>query len=73
MSTELWAESPHYIGTPTVVETSTGTDQEYNEVCRLLHQVLHQRTGAMGLKVEDDLLRENEPLLLQCLKHTRYL
>jgi hypothetical protein len=43
------------------------------ELTKLLHHVLHQRTGPMGLKVEDDLLRENEPLLLECLKYTRTL
>jgi hypothetical protein len=37
----------------------------------LLHQVLHQRTGGVGLKVEDILIEQNEPLLLSCLKTLR--
>lgn len=40
---------------------------------RLLFHVLHQRTGPLGQKVEDILLRENEPLLLEILNHTRNL
>lgn len=61
-----------YYDSPEEKETAR-MEQKYKTACRLLHQVLHQRTGAMGMKVEDDLLRENESLLLECLKHTRYL
>lgn len=43
------------------------TEAECERLRKLLSHVLHQRTGPLGLKVEDDLLRENEPLLLQIL------
>jgi hypothetical protein len=43
------------------------------EVTRLLFDVLHQRTGAMGTKIEDILFEQNEELLHRCVKVTRHL
>ena len=43
------------------------------ELKQLLFHVLHQRTGPLGEKVEDILQRENQELLLACIKHTRDL
>ncbi len=34
---------------------------------RIVNDILHQRTGITGYKVEDDLIRENEPLYRQAL------
>lgn len=58
------------IGTPLLTEARK-LERELAHTKHLLFSVLHQRTGALGLKVEDDLLRENEPLLLECIKATR--
>lgn len=46
-------------------------ESERDALRKTLFHVLHQRTGPMGMKVEDDLLRENEPLLLKCIELIR--
>lgn len=46
---------------------------QVRELKKLLFHVLHQRTGPLGEKVEDILQRENQDLLLECIKHTRDL
>lgn len=48
-------------------------NEELREIKKTLFHVLHQRTGPLGEKVEDILQRENEELLLACIKHTRDL
>lgn len=48
-------------------------ERECEKLRRLLHYVLHQRTGPSGQKIEDILQRENEPLLLEILSQTRFL
>ena len=41
------------------------------ELERVITDILHQRTSILGLKVEDDLIRENEPLYLRALASTQ--
>lgn len=45
--------------------------QRVGELQRVVNDILHQRTGPIGMKVEDDLMRENEPLYLRALASTQ--
>jgi hypothetical protein len=51
----------------------TAARRERDTIRRCLFDVMHQRTGAMGSKVEDILFEQNEPLLRQCVEATKEL